>query len=548
MASIAYTGIAERDLAYDSRLLHCRRLGLGGSIALLVGGVFAGMPPSADPFLQHPIIKALRVFITPSVALVYIGLCLLMLAWWRLGRLVRSGATPTIRELIVTFVWWGAPLLVTMPIFSRDVYSYIAQGTMTVHGVDPYHHGPLVWGGPLAVDIPDIWQTTPAPYGPVFLSLAADVASLTGETPWLGVLGMRVLALIGIALMFAAIPRLARLAGVDPAYGLWLGVLNPVVLVHLVGDAHNDALMIGLMMAGLTLALERRPAMASVLVTLAALVKVPAGLALVFIVPLWAAQLSGPARYVRAALGAGGIGIATVVATTSLAKTGYGWVGALDTPTKAHTWTSITTDLGYLTGLLVERLDLATQGQALAVWRWIGLALAGAICVLMLHRHRTNPALGVGLGIAAVLFFGPVFHPWYLLWATVPLAAAATSGRVRRLVVCSVLVMTALVFPGGVTPTVAPILGMLIGVALVFGVAWAVANLNRDDLAGSTRQALRDLAPASVWLRLRSEWASLGEDERGGAAPTSVRMRWTLRPGLRGAPAQAGSRQRPGRR
>ncbi len=545
MASIAYSGIAKRDLAYDSRLLHCRRLGLGGAIALLVGGVFAGMPPSADPFLQQPVIKALRVFITPSVALVYIGLCLLMLAWWRLGALIRSGAAPTMRELIVTFVWWGAPLLVTMPIFSRDVYSYIAQGTMTVHGVDPYHHGPL------AVDIPEIWQTTPAPYGPVFLSLAADVASLTGETPWLGVLGMRVLALVGIALMFAAIPRLARLAGVNPAYGIWLGVLNPVVLVHLVGDAHNDALMIGLMMAGITLALERRPAMGSVLVTLAALVKVPAGLALVFIVPLWAAQLSGPARYLRAALGAGGIGIATVLATTSLAKTGYGWVGALDTPTKAHTWTSITTDLGYLTGLLVEKWELATQDQALAVWRWIGLALAGAICLLMLHRHRTNPALGVGLGIAAVLFFGPVFHPWYLLWATVPLAAAATSGRVRRLVVCSVLVMTALVFPGGVTPTAAPILGMLIGVALVFGIAWAVANLDRDDLVGSARRALRGLSPSVVWSRLRAEWASLGEDERGPAtlqpAP-ALKLTWIFRPGWRGAPAPADSRQRPGRR
>ena len=81
---------------------------------------------------------------------------------------------------------------------------------MTVLGVDAYHYGPQIFGGPLAVDIPNIWQTTPAPYGPVFLSLAADVTSITGESAWLGVIGMRVLALIGVALMIFAIPRMAR--------------------------------------------------------------------------------------------------------------------------------------------------------------------------------------------------------------------------------------------------------------------------------------------------------------------------------------------------
>jgi alpha-1,6-mannosyltransferase len=495
-----------KELASGSRLLHCRRLGLAGSIALLIGGVFAGMPPSADPLLQQEALRAMRAFITPAVALVYVGLCLLMLAWWRLGRLVRSEQKPAMRELIITFVWWAAPLLATMPIFSKDVYSYVAQGTMAIYGVDPYYYGPQGLGGPLAVDVPAIWQTTPAPYGPVFLALASDVALLTDQNPWLGVLGMRVLALVGIALMVLAIPRLARLAGVDPAYGIWLGVLNPVVIVHLVGDAHNDALMIGLMMAGLTLAIERRPAAGSVLVTLGALVKAPAGLALIFIVALWAAQLSGRARYLRAALVAGGLAVATVVATTTLAGTGYGWIGALNTPAIAHTWTSITTDLGYLTGLIAEFVGFGTTEQTLSFWRYVGLALAALICLVMLRRHRTNPALGVGLGLAAVVFLAPVFHPWYMLWATVPLAAAATSERIRKVVIFLLLAMTALVFPGGVNPTIAPILGMIIGVVLVFGSAWAVANLDRGDLAASFRTAVRRLAPTHLLRRIRDAW------------------------------------------
>lgn len=517
MASAAYVEVSGNSLASTRRLTHCRRLGLGGSVALLIGGVFAGMPPSADPLLQQEALRAMRSFITPAVALVYVGLCLLMLAWWRLGTLVRSDTPPTMRELVVTFTWWAVPLLATMPIFSRDVYSYVAQGGMTIFGVDPYHYGPQMYGGPLTHDVPPIWQTTPAPYGPVFLALASDVAVLTRDNVWLGVLGMRGLALVGIALMFFSIPRLARLAGVDPSYGLWLGVLNPVVLVHLVGDAHNDALMIGLMMAGLTLAIERRPAAGSVLVTLGALCKAPAGLALLFIVGLWAAQLTGRARYLRAGLAAGGIAIATVVATTRLAETGYGWIGALNTPTIAHTWTSITTDLGYLTGFLVELLGLGTTEQALTFWRYTGLALAGIICLIMLRRHRANPALGVGLGLAAVVFLAPVFHPWYMLWATVPLAAAADSPRTRKVVIFLTLAMTALVFPGGVSPTIEPVLGMIIGIVVVFGSAWAVANLDRNDLAGSFRTAVRRLAPRVLWRRLRDAWRVPAPHERGSS-------------------------------
>ena len=514
-----------KNQAAAGRLASCRRLGLFGSIALTIGGVFAGIPPKSDPLLQHPDLKELRAFTTPMVALVYGGLCLLMIAWWRLGKLVRSETKPSQRELIITFAWWGAPLLLAIPIFSTDVYSYIAQGTMTVFGVDAYHQGPRLFAGQWAADIPTIWHTTPAPYGPVFLSLAAAVAAVIGGSAWLGVLGMRLLALVGIALIITAIPRLSRQGGVDPAYGLWLGVLNPVVLVHLVGDAHNDSLMIGLMMAGLTLAVERRPAAGAVLVTLGTLVKAPAGLALAFIVGVWASQLTGRARYPRAALAVGGLAAGTVAVTTWLAGTGYGWISALSTPTLARTWTSITTDLGYVTGFLAEQIGFGTQAQALAVWQYAGLATAAVTCVLMLRRHRANPVLGVGLGLGAVVFLAPVFHPWYMLWATVPLGAIATSPRIRKVVVTLVLVMTLLVYPGGIATDLPAVLGLALGVLLVFGVTWAAANLDRSDLPGSARAALRQLAPADLLRRLREAWRNAQTDGPGTGAPP-VSLRW----------------------
>jgi hypothetical protein len=478
----------------STALLRCRQLGLAGSAILVLGGVFAGVPPLRDPILQAPVLQSLRALTTPAVMCVFVGVSMLLLAWWRLGRLIRERDAPDLRELFTTLLWWSAPLLVTMPIFSRDVYSYLMQGTMTVLGIDAYQYGPAFLGGPLSLDIPQIWQTTPAPYGPVFLSMASDVTSVTGESTWFGILGMRLLALAGVGLLVWSVPRIARASGVDPGGAMWLGVLNPLVLIHLVGDAHNDALMLGLMMAGLALALERRPAAGAALVALAALVKAPAGLALVFIVPIWAAQMSGSARTLRSTAGAFGVGAGTVVVTTTVAGTGYGWIDALDTPTLAHTWTSITTDFGVWTGMVTEQFGWATRDQTLAAWRLIGLGVAGITCLLLLRRyHREAPLVGLGLGLAAVLALGPVVHPWYLLWAIVPLAAAARSTRVRNGVIVASIAMTMMVLPGGVMPSFDVFLGALLGAGLVFGAAWAARNVVWSDAFASAVTAARQV-------------------------------------------------------
>jgi hypothetical protein len=219
---------------------------------------------------------------------------------------------------------------------------------------------------------------------------------------------------------------------------------------------------------------------------------VPAALALVFLIPFWVRQLSEPGRWVRAVLCTAGITTLTVVATTAIAGTGYGWVGALDTPTLAHTWTSIATDLGHWTGLLTEWLGLATTEQTTALWRVAGL-LAAAILTLSvwLRQDRYPPVVGLGLGFGAVVVLGPVLHPWYLTWAIVPLAAAATSQRLRRIVVFTTVAFTLLVLPGGVQPSVPAFLGAALGAAAVFVAAGLTSIPVVRRTAGSVLKAGR---------------------------------------------------------
>jgi hypothetical protein len=60
---------------------------------------------------------------------------------------------------------------------------------------------------------------------------------------------------------------------------LAIAVANPVVMIHLIGGAHNDALMMGLLLVGLASWERGRKLLAVALVTLALCVKLPAGAA-----------------------------------------------------------------------------------------------------------------------------------------------------------------------------------------------------------------------------------------------------------------------------
>jgi hypothetical protein len=358
--------------------------------------------------------------------------------------------------------------------FSRDVYSYGAVGWMVHDGASPYFWGPgAIPDNPYLADVPGVWSHTPTPYGPAFLQLARWVVDLSGDRTVPTVLGMRLIALIGLVLLVRYVPRLAAHCGVPADRALWLAVLNPLVLFHFVSGAHNDALLMGLVVAGLVLVLDHRELLGVLLVSLALLVKAPAALALVFIVPVWAQQLGGRLRLARAAVAAAAVSGAVVASLSWLTGLGYGWVAALNTPGTVRNWLSGTTLLGELVGLLTSAVGLGDQtDEAISVFRSAGGLAALVICLLLLARIDRYGLVGsLGLGFVAVVALGPVVHPWYLLWGFVLLAAGTPSLAVRRAVIAVSAALSMVLMPKGGTVDVSAIVQAVLSAAAVAGSA-----------------------------------------------------------------------------
>jgi hypothetical protein len=422
--------------SWDARLLARYALpGFVGSLILAVGAVGVGWLPLDSGVTELPGFGALRdttAGLLLSRAFVFVGVALLLQAWLILGHDLLAepddphclrGIPP--RTLVTVLVAWVAPLVLAPPLFSRDVYSYFAQGRVVASGLDPYETGVAVIDGWFEDGVDPMWAETPTPYGPVWLLFARGVANFSPEQPALAALAFRLAALAGLALLVIYLPRLAFIHGINPAPAMWLGVMNPLVVMHVVSGAHNDALMIGLIVMGFALACQRHPALGVTAIAAAAAVKPIGLLALPFAGLLWAGVTSGWWPRIRAWTLALLITIAVFAAASVLAGVGPGWIAALSTPGEVRTWLSPATAIGMLVGTATTAAGI-TIDDALVVTivRTIGtLAALGIVAWLILRPAGRSPVRGAALAFLTVVLLGPVIQPWYLLWI-LPLFAA----------------------------------------------------------------------------------------------------------------------------
>ena len=383
-----------------------------------------------------------------AAGLFYAGVILMIRGWLAVMRR-SSDAHISPAGVAAIAALWAIPLIIGPPLLTRDPFSYAAQGEIFSQGFDPYHHSPEVLGhGDFYRSVDPLWRTTAAPYGPLFLLIARSATRLAGHRLFLSIVLLKLACVAGMALIATYLPRLAKASGKDPTAAVAFVLLNPITLLHLIGGAHNEAIMIGLLVMGLALALEERPLAGIALCVLAGAVKLPAMAGAVFVAWHWASAQAGiTARLRRIGLGAAVAG-ATLVGLTLVAGTSWGWITLVTTPTRVQSYLSPVTTTGIGIG---ATLGLAGVPHDVFLLAWqlsfIGIALFLATRALIRVR-RDGLARATGSALLAVAVLSPVLFPFYLLWGLVPLAAAGFRHLKPLAIVASIGLSLALL-PGG---------------------------------------------------------------------------------------------------
>ena len=435
------------------RLTALRYVGLAGSVALTLGAFQVGARPGRAEADGLPGLAQ-----TPAVLIFVAGLVTLTAAWWRIGVITAppGGATLTGRWMLVTAGLWALPLLAAPPLASRDVYAYACQGAVFAAGLDPTAVAPDALPCPWLDSAPMVWRDAPSPYGPLFTLLSAGAAVVSGGNIAVAIGVLRLVALAGVLLATWCGRRLAQACGANAARAAWLGLAGPLVAMHAIAGAHNDALLTGLVVAALALAIARRGTVAGVLLGLAAAVKITALAALPFVVLLLVPAPRAWRRLLRPG--------AVVVSTTALTYAalavptglGLGFLRGLVRAGELIQWTSIPTAVGMSVGYALRAAGVDAYDIGVAVGRLAGLAFAIVAVVgtwLMAWRAPSDrirlAVAGAGVAFAVVALFGPVFYPWYALTPLALLAVSTVDEKVRPWLAAASAVLAFLILPDG---------------------------------------------------------------------------------------------------
>jgi alpha-1,6-mannosyltransferase len=429
--------------------------GLAASLLMMIGGFGGGGILLRDPILTNSPLGFWRYGHGHELAtaLIYLGVVLMAWAWIRLGREVLAERVGG-QAVLTTAGVWLIPMLVTPPLFTRDVFSYLAQGALPLAGFDPYAVGPEAMPGVFTSNVHYFWQDTPAPYGPLFILLAKTVAWTVGTNIIAGVLLMRLTLVLGLLLLVWALPELTRRLGGRVPVALWVAVANPMMIIHMVGGGHNDLLVMGLLATGSLFALRGRHVVGITLVTAAMAVKASAGVALPFLVLVWAAHMSGSQRARIAKATAAGIGVFAGVFTliTLAARVDLGWLPALSAPSLIVNWMSLPTGVGEFVHWLLEiPFDLPKQ-PFINVARIIGGTALLVIAVRQWWAARDGGPDAIrraGIVLLAVAVLSPAMLPWYVSWGMALVAGAPWSRRALTWLVFFSLMLVIVYYPNG---------------------------------------------------------------------------------------------------
>jgi alpha-1,6-mannosyltransferase len=302
--------------------------------------------------------------------------------------------------------------IVIPPRTSNDLWSYTMYGrTVTVHGASPYDHVPADFrSDPFLHRVSPRWRHRGSVYGPLFVGVAAVGTILAGDSPLMSRLYFQILAALALAAILVVVWRTTRRVAALAFLGL-----NPVLAVIAVNGGHNDVFVGLAILVAALLASKRRGVAVGIVIGLAALIKLTAGLALIGVL-LWAVR-----QHLRR------FATCTVIAAASVVLLGYLPVlpsashvlGEADkTVTNASLWNPLVDRLLHHDAWRNVANPLASNDTLTVVfYSSAALVLLLGLALGWLAGADRRAHAAVGTTVAAYPIAAQYSLPWYAAWA-----------------------------------------------------------------------------------------------------------------------------------
>jgi alpha-1,6-mannosyltransferase len=305
--------------------------------------------------------------------------------------------------------------LLAPPMLSTDVFNYVDVARLGGR----YHLDPYVVP-PAARRHDDVfvfvhWRHAVTDYGPLFTLGVRPLGRVSVADAVWAFKGLAALSGLGCT---ALIGWIAHRRGSSAAWAVAAFGLNPIVLVWTVAGAHNDLLMLLVLLAGVALVVGDRAAFGGAALVGAAAIKLSAGLVIPFFV---LRRAPGQLRLLAGVVVAAAVVVA--ISVVAFPDHALGMFAKLQRQGALVDIASVPLGAAYALGLprVVPR-EMQVLHLLLAAWT------AG----WLVYVARGGDALAAaGWALLGVVVASSWLLPWYLVW---PLGLAAAADRRRLLV------------------------------------------------------------------------------------------------------------------
>jgi hypothetical protein len=335
---------------------------------------------------------------------------------WALVLVARGKATMSRGFIIGASVALCLWVLFITPLYAKDLFNYASYGKMlSFHGANPYLHGAADF--PRDPVLPYIsWKHAISVYGPLFTYLSALITLIARQGAIANIFAFK---LVGFAFflgsLFVVDSLARRMFPSRRAFILVAVAWNPLVIIHLVGGAHNDLIMLFLILTAFLLYRQEKPVWALFSCALAVMIKTTAVFVLIPMLVLFLKQNS---RWTLRKYGQA----AAVLIVTPLALYLPIWPGtaALKTIISVGTeFSAASVPRLFREGLTTVLRHLGmhpSSATSVAMTASRAVFILGFLALLVFFCYRVRDMYSLLLSVAAIMFAFAICTTWLMPW------------------------------------------------------------------------------------------------------------------------------------